>query len=219
MPHDPRFQFAVVMVRDQDRSLRFYVDELGFRLVADQTVPHGGRWVVVEPADRSVRLALVTPPENSDAGRRIGQDTGLVLFTSSLEALCGEWLERGVSFVQPPTQTPWKARTAIFEDIDGNCFTLVEYGPLTAALEAERRATVQKEEADKLLARELEIAKEVQARLLPQYAPSLRTLECAGLCVPARQIGGDYYDFLELGPGRAALVLADIAGKGSPARC
>src|SRR5215469_15212424 len=46
MPHDPRFQFAVVMVRDQDRSLRFYVDELGFRLVADQTVPHGGRWVV-----------------------------------------------------------------------------------------------------------------------------------------------------------------------------
>ena len=75
MPHDPRFQFAVVMVRDQDRSLRFYVDELGFRLVADQTVPQGGRWVVVEPADRSVRLALVTPPEDSDACRRIGQDT------------------------------------------------------------------------------------------------------------------------------------------------
>lgn len=68
-PHGPRSQFAVVVVREQDRSLRFYLDKLGFRLVADETVPHGGRWVVVEPPDRSVRLALVTPPENSDASK------------------------------------------------------------------------------------------------------------------------------------------------------
>src|SRR6516162_7321714 len=51
--YDPRFQFATVMVRDQDRSLRFYVDQLGFRLVADEQVPSGGRWTVVEPSDRS----------------------------------------------------------------------------------------------------------------------------------------------------------------------
>jgi len=50
-PHDPRFQFAVVMVRDQDRSVRFYVDQLGFRLVADQQVPLGDRWIVVEPPE------------------------------------------------------------------------------------------------------------------------------------------------------------------------
>lgn len=40
--YDPRFQFAVVMVRDQDRSLQFYVDQLGFRVVADQKVPFWG---------------------------------------------------------------------------------------------------------------------------------------------------------------------------------
>jgi len=39
-PHDARFQFAVVMVRDQDRSLRFYVDELGFRLLHDGSDLH-----------------------------------------------------------------------------------------------------------------------------------------------------------------------------------
>jgi sigma-B regulation protein RsbU (phosphoserine phosphatase) len=70
-------------------------------------------------------------------------------------------------------------------------------------LEAERRA-----------AQELEFAREVQARLFPQKLPRLETLEYTGGCVPAQQVGGDYYDFLELRPGRVALVLADIAGKG-----
>ena len=69
-------------------------------------------------------------------------------------------------------------------------------------------------EAERSAAQEMEFAREVQARLFPQKMPALRTLEYAGGCVQARQVGGDYYDFLELGPGRVALVLADIAGKG-----
>jgi catechol 2,3-dioxygenase-like lactoylglutathione lyase family enzyme len=132
------------MVRDQDRSVRFYVDQLGFRLVADQQVPLGDRWIVVEPPDRSVQLALVRPPENSDACRRIGQDTGLVLVTSDVEALHEEWSGRGISFPQSPADTPWKGRQAVFQDIDGNRFSLVEYGPITEALEAERRAAAEK---------------------------------------------------------------------------
>jgi len=74
---------------------------------------------------------------------------------------------------------------------------------IAARIETERRA-----------AREMEIAREVQARLLPQAAPRLRTLECAARCVQARAVGGDYYDFLDLGPDRAGLVLADVSGKG-----
>lgn len=69
-------------------------------------------------------------------------------------------------------------------------------------------------ESDRRVAQEMEFAREVQARLLPQHLPPLQTLEYAGTCVPARKIGGDYYDFLELRPGRVALVLADVAGKG-----
>jgi len=69
-------------------------------------------------------------------------------------------------------------------------------------------------EADRHAAQEMEYAKQVQARLFPQKLPALRTLEYAGGCIQARQVGGDYYDFLELRPGRVALVLADIAGKG-----
>jgi serine phosphatase RsbU (regulator of sigma subunit) len=73
-------------------------------------------------------------------------------------------------------------------------------------LEAERRA-----------AREMEIARQVQSKLLPQKAPALATLDYAGTCIQARAVGGDYYDFLELGRGRVGFVLADIAGKGMSA--
>jgi serine phosphatase RsbU (regulator of sigma subunit) len=60
----------------------------------------------------------------------------------------------------------------------------------------------------------MEYARQVQARLFPQKLPAMKTLQYAGGCIQARQVGGDYYDFLELRPGRLALVLADIAGKG-----
>jgi serine phosphatase RsbU (regulator of sigma subunit) len=63
-------------------------------------------------------------------------------------------------------------------------------------------------------AQEMEIARQVQARLFPQKFPPLATLEYAGKCIQTRQVGGDYYDFLGLGSGQVGFVLADIAGKG-----
>jgi sigma-B regulation protein RsbU (phosphoserine phosphatase) len=69
-------------------------------------------------------------------------------------------------------------------------------------------------EGDRRAAREMEIAREVQSRLLPQAPPRLKTLECAARCIQARAVGGDYYDFLDLGPDRAGLALADVSGKG-----
>jgi serine phosphatase RsbU (regulator of sigma subunit) len=71
-------------------------------------------------------------------------------------------------------------------------------------------------EAERRIARDMEIAKQVQARLFPQKLPRLETLEYAGRCVQARDVGGDYYDFLTLGAGRMGIVLADIVGKGIP---
>jgi serine phosphatase RsbU (regulator of sigma subunit)/ActR/RegA family two-component response regulator len=57
-------------------------------------------------------------------------------------------------------------------------------------------------------------ARAVQGGLLPQEKPPLETLDYAGDCIQARMIGGDYYDFLDMGPGEAGFVLADVAGKG-----
>lgn len=61
---------------------------------------------------------------------------------------------------------------------------------------------------------ELDRAREVQARMLRRTAPPFRTLRVAGCYLPARVVGGDYCDFLELGPGRAGIALGDISGKG-----
>jgi serine phosphatase RsbU (regulator of sigma subunit) len=87
---------------------------------------------------------------------------------------------------------------------------------LGIALESIRLAEsmAQRMEEENRAAHEMEIAREVQARLFPQKMPPLRTLEYAGRCVQARKVGGDYYDFLDLGPGRVGIVLADISGKG-----
>jgi serine phosphatase RsbU (regulator of sigma subunit) len=69
-------------------------------------------------------------------------------------------------------------------------------------------------EADRRVAQEMEYAKQVQAKLFPQKLPPLRTMEYTGRCIQARQVGGDYYDFLNLGFGHLGFVLADVAGKG-----
>jgi sigma-B regulation protein RsbU (phosphoserine phosphatase) len=85
-----------------------------------------------------------------------------------------------------------------------------------AALENMRLAgeISERMDAERRIAREMEIAKEVQGRLLPQASPKLRTLESAARCLQARSVGGDYYDFLELGPDQVGFVLADVSGKG-----
>jgi CheY-like chemotaxis protein len=64
------------------------------------------------------------------------------------------------------------------------------------------------------LAEPLARARVVQNGLLPQQKPPLATLDYAGNCVQARTVGGDYYDFLDMGLGEVGFVLADVAGKG-----
>ena len=84
------------------------------------------------------------------------------------------------------------------------------------ALESMRLAADMAErlDAERRAAQEMYIAKQVQARLFPQTLPALASLDYTGGCIQARQVGGDYFDFLDLGPGRLGIVLADIAGKG-----
>ena len=62
--------------------------------------------------------------------------------------------------------------------------------------------------------RELEIAREVQEHLFPQHLPSVHGLDYCGCCKPARTVGGDYYDFLELPEDRLGIAIGDVSGKG-----
>src|SRR5262245_28172302 len=213
----PRLNFATVWVRDQERSRRFFVDQLGFEVAIDAEVPSVGRWVIVTPPTGLPGIALVVPLEGSVETKRIGQNTGVAFLTEDVRALFKEWSKHGVRFILPPTEPAWgrgQARYALFEDVDGNRFSLIEIDEATRAVEAERRAKAARVEAERQAAHDLAIAKEVQSRLFPQRHPPLQTLSYGGLCYPARAVGGDYFDFLDLGKGKLGLVVGDIAGKG-----
>jgi sigma-B regulation protein RsbU (phosphoserine phosphatase) len=64
------------------------------------------------------------------------------------------------------------------------------------------------------LAREMEIAREVQERLFPQHLPSIAGISLAGACRTVFGVGGDYYDAIELGEHRLGLAIGDVSGKG-----
>ncbi len=203
-----------IFVRDQERSLRFYTDQLGFGVVVDESYESGGRWVAVAPPDGSTVLALVTPKRNSEEYKLIGRARHAVLVTEDVMAKFEEWRNRGVRFHHPPQTTLWGGIFTRFDDVDGNSFALVGRDDFVREIDAQRRAAAEKLEAERRLTQELEIAKQVQAKLFPQKLPQLKTLQYAGSCIQARDVGGDYYDFLSLGRERLALVIADTSGKG-----
>ncbi len=65
--------------------------------------------------------------------------------------------------------------------------------------------------------KELEIARRVQLGLLPREEPRLPGFELSGICKPALEVGGDYFDFIRLQDGKLGIAIADVSGKGVPA--
>jgi serine phosphatase RsbU (regulator of sigma subunit)/catechol 2,3-dioxygenase-like lactoylglutathione lyase family enzyme len=209
-----RLLSATIYVRDQDVSLRFFVDKLGFSLTHDVQVAPGFRWVAVSPPDGDAFLAIVTPMPGSEEHKFIGCGRNVAFIAEDVTARCRELSARGVHFQQPPQASPVGGVFAVFEDPDGNRFTVLGFDNVTQAIEAQRLALAEKLEAERRAAQELEIARQVQARLFPQMLPHIQFLDYAGICIQAHAVGGDYYDFLDLGRGRLGLVIGDIAGKG-----
>jgi sigma-B regulation protein RsbU (phosphoserine phosphatase) len=154
-------------------------------------------------AERSGPLEL-NPEETSGTQLQSLQAECLVPIRGSSEGELQGGIVLGPRLSEEPYSSSDKrllASVASQAGIAMRSITLAE--AMAERIEAERRAQ-----------QEMRIAQQVQSRLLPQQAPSLKTLECAGRCVQTRAVGGDYYDFLDLGSGRLGLVLADIAGKG-----
>ncbi len=67
------------------------------------------------------------------------------------------------------------------------------------------------------LEKEMEIARTIQMNLLPKVYPALDGFDISAMSLPAKKVGGDYYDFIQLAEGRYAIAIADVSGKGVPA--
>ncbi|EEF58544.1 PP2C family protein-serine/threonine phosphatase [Pedosphaera parvula] len=72
------------------------------------------------------------------------------------------------------------------------------------------------EAQQKQLDSDLRVASEIQKMLLPGHAPSVKNFQIEGYNLPARHVGGDYYDFLPLNDSRVGIVIADVSGKAIP---
>lgn len=185
-------QDIVVFVRDLDRSMRFYVDILGFELIADNRMTSGEMgWIEVAPPDGSANLAVVAPKPEQPEYNLIGGYRWVLFMTEDVHAKYEEWSGRGVRFVIAPEHPFWGGTYARFEDPDGNAFGLEGFDEVRRSLELRREEHARKLESERRAAHELEIAKQVQARLFPQMRPQLETLEYAGICLQARQVGGE----------------------------
>ncbi len=133
-------------------------------------------------------------------------------------------LQRVKSFMAVPLQTNEKVIGLIYIDQPDITreFTADDLSLLTvmanvAAIRIEHARLNEVEQQERMMAKELSQAGEIQRRLLPAAAPKIPGLLLAGMNLPCRTVGGDYYDFFPLPDGKVALVVGDVAGKGMPA--
>src|SRR5438270_12976521 len=158
-------QAVDVFVSDLEKSLQFYVNQLGFRLVSDVILQSGRRRVGISPPDGTAVLNLIAPEPDSEEYKLIGRPTEIVFVTEDVTAKYREWSERGVRFRFAPRlrrmkydrhagdgslssqsashgqqQPIWGGAFTRFEDIDRNSFALVSLDEVSRAIEEQRRA-------------------------------------------------------------------------------
>lgn len=109
-----------VCVGDPDRSLDFYTNKLGFKVLSDTKAGDETRWIEVAPPKSKVVLALYTPPGMED---QIGKSWGIEFKCDDVHKTYAELQKRGVKFVSEPEEQSW-GTSAVFVDPDGNSFVL-----------------------------------------------------------------------------------------------
>jgi catechol 2,3-dioxygenase-like lactoylglutathione lyase family enzyme len=121
-----------LVVRDYDEAIAFYTGKLGFTLVEDTYQPEQDkRWVIVAPAGSSGTTLLLARASTPEQARFIGNQAGgrvfLFLRTDDFWRDHARMVAAGVVFVRPPTVASY-GTVAVFEDLYGNRWDLVEYG-------------------------------------------------------------------------------------------
>ncbi len=86
-----------------------------------------------------------------------------------------------------------------------------------AAIAVQNARLVEESIIKERLEQELRIAHEAQMKLLPKHMPKIQGIEIDAVCITANEVGGDYYDFFELGDGKLGVVIGDVSGKGPSA--
>jgi len=189
MPADPLYEslrhLAVEDPREARKVFLRYFDSGGSTL--EQFLGE-----ISSPADGRLRHLVASALRNNRDKERLAP---YLIAWHEIET--DEFAKRAIAAALEGVKTESFAQTALAQEV----------ARLTTAI---GRETAQRERMN----RELEIAREVQEDLFPQKLPVVPGLEYWGQCRPAREVGGDYYDYLELPHGRFGIAIGDVSGKG-----
>ena len=143
---------VALVVRDYDEAISFFTGVLKFRLLEDTYVPEQDkRWVVVAPTGSSGTSLLLARPSNREQETFIGNQTGgrvtFFLETDDFQRDHASLVEAGVEFVRPPTVASY-GTVAVFKDLYGNLWDLIERNRTEHRVTYEITATVDLERVD-----------------------------------------------------------------------
>jgi serine phosphatase RsbU (regulator of sigma subunit) len=196
--------------RVSNRVLCLRLERMGFVVLSVVSGEEALAWLETGAVD--VIFLDVSMPGMSglDVLRRIrgnGLDAAVIMMTAyGTEDIAVEALRRGADdYLRKPLET------AELDAVLSRTVSRLELERQNVALR------LQLEQQRLQLQAELTRASKVQMDLLPDRTPSIPGFDLAGRCVPARDVGGDYYSWMEPEPGALAITLGDVMGKGMPA--
>jgi predicted enzyme related to lactoylglutathione lyase len=113
-------KFVSIPTRDQDRALAFWTEKVGMKVVTDQPMGPGQRWIELRIGQSETKFVLFTPDGHES---RIGTFFNGTLACDNVKRTYDELKARGVEFTGEPKDEPWGTYAA-FKDQDGNVFAL-----------------------------------------------------------------------------------------------
>jgi len=170
-------------------------------------VPRGrgiSGWVLEQSQPLLVPDAYADPRFFSDVDRQTGFLTRSILCVPLLRK------ERVIGVLQ--ILNPLSRKSFDAHDLP----PFVAYANL-AATAIDKLRTIERQREQQRAAQDLAFAREIQTSFLPQSLPEIGPVQCAALYRPAMNVGGDFYDLIEIGPDEVFFVVGDVSGKGTPA--
>jgi catechol 2,3-dioxygenase-like lactoylglutathione lyase family enzyme len=125
---------VTIVVRDYAEAKAFYLEKLGFSLIEDTDLGGGKRWLVVSPGNSGARLLLAKAKNEKEfaaIGEQTGGRVGFFIESGDFERDYAAMLAQGVKFRETPRRESYGV-VAVFEDLYGNLFDLIEMKTPTA---------------------------------------------------------------------------------------
>ena len=207
-----RFPAGTLIFREGDVGERFYVVLEGQIAIIKAIETEDERWVGTRgPGEFVGEMSLINQDGLRTASVRVVEDARLLVLTrADFDTLMHRHPALAFTMLSVLSMRLRSSQdAALLELHEKNQRLSQAYAELKAA-----QARIIEQET---LARELQLAREIQRNMLPTQLPRLPGLDLGACMIPARSVGGDFYDVLVLDDDQIGLVIGDVSGKGVPA--